>query len=465
MNSRFDFSMRFNALVALIMKSLDDRKNNRKLVGRLREFMIRENVEWYGDTRKSSVDTNFIVDQDNHFEIADDIYCTITMYTSSNKDNARDDGGKGRQETSKEEYRIELWSCRKDCSQLLKFVEDATDAYEKEQKSLADKSRYIFKYDGKKANDDRVPTVRWKVFEFDANRTLDQVFFEDKERVVAFIERFQKERVFYEKVGKPWQLGILLEGEPGCGKTSFIKAVANYFGRSIKDCQFNRMKTLDDLEECIHCVRYDNKDMSMDKVVMVAEDFDCMTDIAKSRKLIEKEAAERVKNARRQRMAMDKHISSIQTDEAKAILCAAVQSQQQDMMTPVVLADTQQQNRITLSSLLNMLDGIHSLPGRIIIFTTNCPDTLDEAFLRPGRIDLRVKLGRPTKQVMYDMMSYWYRCYGEFNDDELCHDRFCEKWEEYEERIVEKRHRPCDIMNYMQIHGEDYDALFERLCG
>lgn len=462
MNTRFEFSMRFSALVTLIMKSLEDRKSNKKLVGRLREFMIRENVQWYGEKRMTSSDTNFIVDQDKHFELSDDIYCTITMTTSSNKDRARDDHKKGT-DVTKEEYSIELWSYGKTCAELLQFVEDVTDAYEKEKKSLADRSRYIFKYDGKRKDDDRGSTVNWKVFEFASVRSLDQVFFEEKETVVAFLERFQQERKFYEMVGKPWQLGILLEGEPGCGKTSFITALANYFHRSIKDCQFNRMKTVDDLEECIHCICYDNKNMSMDKVIMVAEDFDCMTNIAKSRKLLEKEESDRAEVALRRRRVMDEQLASVQSDEAKALICAiGNQDDVSPILTPKIPPDTT--NKITLSSLLNILDGIHSLPGRIIIFTTNCPDTLDEAFLRPGRIDLRIRFGRPSKRVMRSMMSYWYQCVDKMYSDKHTHASFLEKWAEYEERIVEKKYRPCDIMNLMQIHGDNYDAIFEQLC-
>jgi SpoVK/Ycf46/Vps4 family AAA+-type ATPase len=197
---------------------------------------------------------------------------------------------------------------------------------------------------------------------------------------------------------------------------------------------------------------------------MVAEDFDCMTDIAKSRKLLEKEDADRVEVAQRRRKAMDEHLSFIHNNDTKALICAIQNGQ--DEVTPIALSKqaTHNPNKITLSSLLNILDGIHSLPGRIIIFTTNCPDTLDEAFLRPGRIDLRIRFGRPTKRVMYDMMSYWYQCVDKMYIDKHTHDAFLKKWAEYEERIMEKKYRPCDIMNMMQIHGEDYDAIFEKLC-
>jgi hypothetical protein len=48
---------------------------------------------------------------------------------------------------------------------------------------------------------------------------------------------------------------------------------------------------------------------------------------------------------------------------------------------------------VTLSGLLNTLDGPGSREGHIVILTTNAPDSLDKALYRPGRIDTQVYLG------------------------------------------------------------------------
>ncbi|RYP43228.1 hypothetical protein DL768_010022 [Monosporascus sp. mg162] len=47
----------------------------------------------------------------------------------------------------------------------------------------------------------------------------------------------------------------------------------------------------------------------------------------------------------------------------------------------------------TLWGLLNVLDGVVSREGRIILMTSNLLEKLDEALLRPGRIDRKVYLG------------------------------------------------------------------------
>ena len=51
---------------------------------------------------------------------------------------------------------------------------------------------------------------------------------------------------------------------------------------------------------------------------------------------------------------------------------------------------------ITLSGLLNALDGVSSRDGRVLFLTTNHPERLDPALLRPGRVDRKIELGYAT---------------------------------------------------------------------
>ena len=60
-------------------------------------------------------------------------------------------------------------------------------------------------------------------------------------------------------------------------------------------------------------------------------------------------------------------------------------------------------NRLTLSGLLNAIDGVTSSEGRIVFMTTNYVDKLDPALIRPGRVDFReVQLDfTPEIEVLY----------------------------------------------------------------
>ena len=446
---RFDFSQRFKAILHKILKSMSTEKN-KKLIKKIKELQVRDSTRYF--EKKDEEEFNFIVDQKSSFEIDAGIFCEVNTFCNNIESSDK------KTSVNKEEYQIEIWSLHMNCQELLQYIEKITDEYVEEQREKSNRKKYIFTFDGS----DPEVGLKWQVTEFMNKRTLDHVFFEEKKEVVHFLEKFMKERELYEKIGKPYQLGILLEGEPGCGKTSFIVALANWFNRSIKDCQFNRMKTIDDLESCIHCISYDNKDMSIDEVIMVAEDFDAMTDLAKSRKLIQKESEESIMKTQKRNDEFQKNMSSFKSEEAKAILCA-IASQDDITAAPHMVfpkPDPSKSRDITLSSVLNIMDGINNQPGRIIIFTTNHPETLDEAFLRPGRIDLRIKFGRPSRKVMHQIIQNWYKAHDEFYPGRNLVSQFEEKWEKYYDRLQDQKFRPCDITNILQKFGDNMERTF-----
>ena len=63
---------------------------------------------------------------------------------------------------------------------------------------------------------------------------------------------------------------------------------------------------------------------------------------------------------------------------------------------------------ITLSGLLNAIDGVASHEGRVLVMTTNCPDKLDEALIRPGRIDMKVHFTNATRAQAQEIFSKMY---------------------------------------------------------
>jgi SpoVK/Ycf46/Vps4 family AAA+-type ATPase len=68
--------------------------------------------------------------------------------------------------------------------------------------------------------------------------------------------------------------------------------------------------------------------------------------------------------------------------------------------------DTKHNNN--LSCLLNMIDGIHECSGRIIIMTTNKPEVLDKALIRPGRVDIKIHFQKCSRyDVMKMIEKFW----------------------------------------------------------
>ncbi|KAK0727316.1 BCS1 N terminal-domain-containing protein [Lasiosphaeria miniovina] len=69
---------------------------------------------------------------------------------------------------------------------------------------------------------------------------------------------------------------------------------------------------------------------------------------------------------------------------------------------------SQENKGISLSGLLNAIDGVASHEGRVLIMTTNKPETLDEALIRPGRVDLQVGFTNATQEQARELFERMY---------------------------------------------------------
>jgi hypothetical protein len=64
--------------------------------------------------------------------------------------------------------------------------------------------------------------------------------------------------------------------------------------------------------------------------------------------------------------------------------------------------------KLDLSFLLNILDGVLEIPGRIVIMTSNYIDKLDHALIRPGRIDIIANFKRCVNKTLIEMIEFFY---------------------------------------------------------
>ncbi|KAI6093105.1 BCS1 N terminal-domain-containing protein [Hypoxylon rubiginosum] len=69
---------------------------------------------------------------------------------------------------------------------------------------------------------------------------------------------------------------------------------------------------------------------------------------------------------------------------------------------------SEQRTGISLSGLLNAIDGVASHEGRVLIMTTNLPNQLDDALIRPGRIDLQVAFTNATRDQARELFVRMY---------------------------------------------------------
>ena len=87
-------------------------------------------------------------------------------------------------------------------------------------------------------------------------------------------------------------------------------------------------------------------------------------------------------------------------------------------------------DRLDLAGLLNVLDGVVDCPNRILIMTTNCPEKLDAALIRPGRIDKILKLGHMEIAQAREMVELYFQTSlsdSQFRRLEIAFNTTCKK--------------------------------------
>ncbi|KAL6840615.1 hypothetical protein ACP4OV_029479 [Aristida adscensionis] len=188
---------------------------------------------------------------------------------------------------------------------------------------------------------------------------------EIKQSIIADLDRFLGRREYYKRIGKAWKRGYLLYGPPGTGKSSLVAAMANYLRFNVYDLSISEVYTNSGLQKLL--IGMPNKSM------LVIEDIDCCFAAAASR---EDGKAPELGDG----LDADDDTSEFGEDSSPV--------GKQKPGAPL-------RKGITLSGLLNVIDGLWSTSGeeRIIVFTTNYKDRLDPALLRPGRMDMHVYMG------------------------------------------------------------------------
>ena len=190
----------------------------------------------------------------------------------------------------------------------------------------------------------------WEATSWQPRRPLGSLVLTDGalEDLLDDLRTFYGSRSWYVQRGVPYRRGYLLHGPPGNGKTTLVLAAAGELNLSVAVLSLSNRLLSDETLRGL-------VDALPPATLLLIEDVDC---VFKSERT------------------------------------------------------TTEQTGVTLSGLLNALDGVSSREGRVLFLTTNHPERLDPALVRPGRVDRKVELGHATPDQARRLYLWFYQGCG-----------------------------------------------------
>lgn len=195
------------------------------------------------------------------------------------------------------------------------------------------------------------------------NKTFENLFLslDNHRRLTQALQTYGQSRDMYHRNGIPYKLGLLFSGEPGCGKSSTIYAIARELNRNIYRLRLQNFGSNADFITAVQGIQAGD--------IVVLEDVDANS--------------------------ITWHRSAQEAEQLRQKACGGV----------------------TFDTLLEVLDGYTYLHDTIIIFTTNHPEKLDRALIRPGRIDQQFVFGPADRQQVSAIFRRFFS--AELTDEEL----------------------------------------------
>ena len=255
-------------------------------------------------------------------------------------------------------------------------------------------------------------------------RTVDSIALETskKRSLMKECTRYfsPEDERFHALRGIPYRRGLLFYGPPGTGKTSFTVALAGHFKLNVYMISMSD----DALNDRGLGALFDTLPR---RCIVLLEDIDSSG--------IEREPRK------------EKVTSSRDPSKVKRTILVGV----------------------TLAGLLNVLDGPASVDGRLVVMTSNSPDALDAALLRPGRIDSKILFGYTTKEVSGQIFSHIFNRTA----DEIVHDEdekttypsseeLVTMAEQFAACIPETKISPAECQGYLMCHRDDPHAALSN---
>jgi hypothetical protein len=340
----------------------------------------------------------YIVNNKKDFKITRDIYCKFLNVEFNSENNINI-------------IIFEIYSYVLDLSSLKNWVDEVFNIYEIEKTNKFGNKRFFF--DEISLNSSHVPSshrqyvnpepdLYFTMTQFNTNKSIKNMYGKYISEIKNRIDLFSNDIEWYKNRGIPHTLGILLHGPPGTGKTSMIKSIAKDTDRHIINIKLRETTSKKQLFNLFFSekikIREGNKNdeviVKQNKRIYVIEDIDCLTDIVLDRSLVNNNKKYKKAKTTNEYNPNEYNPNAEYSDEGDY-------DEKKE-------SEKEENDNINLSFILNLFDGVLETPGRIIIMTSNYPEKLDKALIRPGRIDINVNLSYCDKEMIVNMFNDFY---------------------------------------------------------
>ena len=390
------YSDRFKAILEYIVKNID----NQKSIYQLKEFY--HNIIDNKKNGNKTIGDTLIVNQYKNFTIDKKIFYEIIC---EREDESSNDNRQDKMTAKTDIITIKIYSYDLSLVEIKNYIDNITNIYLKTIKDCRSNKRFIYTLNNTKlssSNDDDESyslNNRWNEDVFESAKTFNNLFFDGKKKLKNTIDFFRDNKAWYYDKGIKYTLGIGLMGPPGTGKTSLIKAIANYLDCHIIILSLKMVKTKRQLDNFFFENKYnsknDNDSISFDKKIIVMEDIDCIGDIILDRNKKNPD----IKDS-------NKTMNSNDNIKLGDVIRGVVEINQDD--TAKMLSKLSDEEPITLDDILNVFDGIRETPGRILIISSNHYEKLDPALIRPGRIDVTLELTKASRNTISELYKHLF---------------------------------------------------------
>mmetsp|Transcript_22399 Transcript_22399/g.38264 ORF Transcript_22399/g.38264 Transcript_22399/m.38264 type:complete len:604 (-) Transcript_22399:295-2106(-) len=370
-----------------------------------------------------------------------------------NNGNNPPNGGNGGGNGPSEQFCIfELFCAAEDgAARIDAFIEDAVEWYRAEMFRLKDNKRWMYTMttveapSKPKPPEDSGGRIRYKRYALSQHKTFEALWFPQKDALLKLLSDFQNKEGKYAVGGFPHKMGLLLHGPPGTGKTSLIKALAEHTGRSIINVSLAQIETNQALQNVMYDLALDvvgsdsTTRLTFEDIIFVIEDIDACSKIVQRRDAAGVGASASV--ATSDAAPSDHFSDSSEADEHGVTYSEMASRRSTPTAAPTAVTPPPfaalvpppapppalsmpappeygfsagrskwyaDPDELNLAGLLNVLDGVVDTPGRMLVLTSNHPERLDPALIRPGRIDRCLLLDHLRVDEAAQMISHYF---------------------------------------------------------